>query len=251
MSATAILSDSAHRGWPLPRGPWIMRQTWHELLFAHWPLDPVVLAARIPPGLTLDTLDGRAYLGVIPFRMSDVAPRVIPAIPWLSAFAEMNVRTYVIRDGIPGVWFFSLDAANPIAVALARALFFLPYFTARMRCTRDGDSIRYASRRTRGHDARPATFAATYRPIGPVYHSAPGRLDHWLTERYCLYAASPRGALFRCDIHHARWPLQPAAAAIAENTMAAAAGFTLPDTPPHLRYAARQDVLVWAPRRVG
>src|SRR5689334_7491856 len=154
MSATAILSDTEHRTWPLPRGPWIMRQTWHELLFAHWPLDPTILAARMPPGLALDTFDGRAYLGVIPFRMSDVAPRAVPAIPWLSAFAEMNVRTYVIRDGIPGVWFFSLDAANPVAVALARALFFLPYITARMRRARDGDAIHYTSRRA--HHNAPA-----------------------------------------------------------------------------------------------
>ena len=123
-------------------------------------------------------------------------------------------------------------------------------FTARMHVVRESESIRYASRRTR-RGAWPAAFAASYRPSGPIYHSAPGRLDHWLTERYCLYAASPRGALYRCDIHHARWPLQPAAAAITRNTMATAAGLTLPDTPPHLRYAVRQDVLVWAPHRVG
>jgi len=122
----SFLTDTAHRPWPLPERPWIMTQTWHDLLFAHWPVDKERLRAKLPPGIALDLFDGQAWLGVVPFRMSNVAPRGLPALPWVSAFPELNVRTYVTRDGKPGVYFFSLDAANPLAVQTARTLFHLP-----------------------------------------------------------------------------------------------------------------------------
>jgi uncharacterized protein YqjF (DUF2071 family) len=249
MRAADILRETAHRPWPLSRGPWVMRQTWHELLFAHWPVPPAALASHLPPALApaLDTQDGSAWLGIVPFRMSDVRPRLFPAVPWLSAFPELNVRTYVTLDGKPGVYFFSLDAANPIAVRLARALFFLPYFTAAMRSVRKGDRVEYASDAT--HPDGPARLRATYGPVGPAYHPRPGALDDFLTARYCLYTAGPRGGVYRAEIHHLPWPLQPAAADFAANTLAASHGLALPDTPPLLHYASRLDVLVWPPHR--
>jgi hypothetical protein len=241
---SSILDARAHRPWPMPPRPWIMRQTWHDLLFAHWPIDPGMLAAKIPPDLPLDLFEGRAWLGIVPFRMTDVAPRGAPAVPWLSAFPELNVRTYVRVGDKPGVYFFSLDAGNALACAAARALFNLPYFAASMRTDQHGDDIRYDSRRK---GTGRAELAATYRPVGPVAEPRRGSLDYFLTERYCLYNVDRRGRAYRLDIHHPPWPLQPAAAEWTRNSMALAAGIVLPDTAPLLHFSKRQDMVAWAP----
>ena len=225
-----------------------MAQSWHDLLFAHWPVEPSVVAALLPPGLTLDTHEGCAWIGVVPFRMSGIRLRGLPPVPGTSAFPELNVRTYVTDGTKPGVWFFSLDAANALAVTVARVWFHLPYFRARMRGDASGDDIDYSSVRTHG-GAQPGEFRARYGPTGAVYAAASGTLEHWLTERYCLYAQSPRG-LLRGEIHHVPWPLQPAWAEIETNTIAAASGITLPDTEPLLHFARRIDVPCWSPVRV-
>ncbi len=227
-----------------------MAQVWHDLLFAHWPLAPERVRPHVPRELELDTFDGAAWVGVVPFRMSGVRLRGTPALPWLSAFPELNVRTYVVHGGRPGVWFWSLDAANPLAVRLARAWFHLPYFDARMRCEAAGDGIRYASTRTH-RGAQEARFAGEYRPSGPVAFAERGTLDHWLTERSCLYASNRRGELLRAEIHHGPWPLQPAEAELRENTLAAAVGIDLSDLPARLLFARRLDVRCWVPRRVA
>ncbi len=234
------------RPWPVPDRRWVMAQSWHDLLFAHWPVDSDALAALLPPGLTLDTFDGRAWLGVVPFQMSGVRLRGSPAIPGTHAFPELNVRTYVRVGERPGVWFFSLDAANALAVAVARSWFHLPYFRARMVCEPDGADIVYASERTHS-GAAAAVFRGRYGPGGPIRVAEPGTLEHWLTERYCLYASSPRG-LVRGEIHHARWPLQQAWATIDESSMAAASGIALPETTPLLHFARSIDVVCWSPR---
>jgi uncharacterized protein YqjF (DUF2071 family) len=217
---------------------------WHELLFMHWPVRPEVLCPYIPLGLELETFDGWAWIGVVPFRMADVAPRGVPALPWISAFAELNVRTYVSATGRPGVWFFSLDAANPLAVRGARYAFHLPYYDAHMACEREGDRINYRSLRVHP-GAPPAAFTASYRPTGPIYRSTPGSIDHWLTERYCLYAANRRGRIWRGEIHHAPWPLQPAEAEIEHNRMAEQLRLILPNEQPLLHFARRLDVVAW------
>lgn len=249
MNPRQILAASDHRPWPLPRAPWVMAQQWHDLLFAHWPLPPETLRPLVPEVLPLDTFGGQAWVGVVPFQMRGVRPRLLPALPWLSSFPELNMRTYVTLDEKPGVYFFSLDAANPVAVALARVFFHLPYFRAVMRCTRKDDTIAYESQR--GHaGAPPAALRASYRPTGPVYHAAPGSLDEWLTERYCFYAPGRERHVFRCEITHAPWPLQPAELTLAANTTAASSGIPLPNTPPLLHFSARQDVLAWWPRRI-
>ena len=219
---------------------------WHDLLFMHWPLAPHLLRPLVPPPLHLDTYDGAAWLGVVPFRMTGMRPRGVPALPALSAFPELNVRTYVSLGGKPGVWFFSLDAANPLAVRGARALFRLPYYDAHMESIRDGDTICYRSDRTH-HGAPPAALTARYRPTGPIYAATPGSLEHWLTARYCLYAANRHGTVWRGDIDHPRWPLQPAEVAIERNTMAAPLRLALPAQPALLHYAGRLDVVAWAP----
>jgi uncharacterized protein YqjF (DUF2071 family) len=219
---------------------------WHDLLFMHWPVPVTAIRAYIPSALAVDTFDGWAWIGVVPFRMADVAPRFVPAVPWLSAFAELNVRTYVTIGGKPGVWFFSLDAENPVAVELARDIFHLNYYTARMRCVREGGEVRYQSIRTYA-GAPPAALTARYRPTGPIYHSEPGSLESFLTDRYCLYAANRRGRVARGDIHHAPWPLQPAEVEIEHNTMTEQIRLALPDTRPLLHFARRLDVVGWAP----
>ncbi len=221
-----------------------MTQIWHELLFAHWPIPPGALRPLIPSVLPLDTYEQQAWLGIVPFRMSYVRPRGIPPVPGLSAFPELNVRTYVTVKGIPGVYFFSLDAGNSIAVALARTLFHLPYFKASMKCQHVDDTIHYFSHRTH-RGAPPADFIVTYRPIEPVTYAQPGSLVYWLTERYYLYTMVNHRHIYRGDIHHIRWPLQAAELEITRNTMASSHGIQLPDTRPLLHYADRQEVLIW------
>lgn len=222
-----------------------MRQTWHELLFAHWPLDPDQLRGLIPDGLTIDLFDRRAWLGIIPFHMTGVRWRGVPALPWVSAFPELNVRTYVSANGKPGVWFFSLDAARAVAVAAARTLFNLPYYTASMDVLVMKDAVGYESRR-RGARNGLAEFSAQYAPAGVPFQAAPGSIEYFLTERYCLYGMTRRGRLYRLDIHHPPWKLQTAEAAFRRNTMAEAAGLSLPPAAPLLHFSRRQDMVAWA-----
>jgi uncharacterized protein YqjF (DUF2071 family) len=234
-----LLDRIDHRPWPLPPGPWVMRQTWHDLLFAHWPLPKTAMQPLVPEPLTLDTFDGHCWVGVIPFHMSGIRRRGFPALPGLSRFPELNVRTYATYGGKPGVYFFSLDAANLAAVWAARTFYHLPYFYADMSAQERDGSIYYSSRR----DAN-SEYRARYRPTGEVQFAVKGSIEHWLTERYCLYTTH-RGQVYRGEIHHAQWPLQHAEAELEINTIAAAAGIALPDTTPHLRFARKLDVLIW------
>lgn len=240
--------DTAHRPWPLPQRPWVLAQSWCDLLFAHWRAAPETVAALLPAGLELDTFAGSAWIGVVPFRMSDVHPRLTLSVPGLSYFPELNVRTYARRDGKPGVWFFSLDASSRVAVAQARRWFHLPYYRAEMRVFSEGGWIRYRSER-RDPRAPAAIFEGCYRPTTPVWRAERGSLDEWLTERYCLYCTDARGRLYRGEVHHDPWPLQRAEAQITVNTMVQ--GIALADEPPVLHYAARLDVQTWALERLS
>lgn len=239
-----------HRPWALPSNRWAVAMNWHDLLFMHWPIRSDLFRPLIPPTLEVDTFDGMAWIGVVPFRMTGVRPRYIPALPWLSTFLELNVRTYVKTNGKPGVWFFSLDAANPVAVRAARLIFHLPYFDAHMDMVNVDGGFRYRSKRVH-RSALPADFAARYRPIGLVYYANPGTIDHWLTERYCLYATDRKGQTWRGEIHHNRWPLQPAEAEIETNTMIEPLGVKLPHTAPLLHFAQRLDVVAWTLTLMG
>lgn len=228
--------------------PWVMRMSWLDLCFMHWRVEAEVLAATLPRGLTLDTRHGEAWLGVVPFRMAGVAPRLLPDAPGLSAFPELNVRTYVVADGVPGVWFYSLDAANPLAVRLARQLFHLPYFDARMWCSVKDGVTRYASVRT--HAGAPeGRLAAAYGPTGKVFEAAPGTLEDWLTNRLFLYSADRWGRVYRGRVAHQPWPLQRAQAVIRENTLTDRLGIPLTGEP-HLLYARALPVQAWLLERV-
>ncbi|MPZ15530.1 MAG: DUF2071 domain-containing protein [Chloroflexi bacterium] len=233
-----------HRPWPAPRGPWVMTQRWHDVLFAHWPVAADDVRRLVPSALQLDTYDGVAWVGVVPFRMSGVRARWLPSVPWLSAFPELNVRTYVLLGDKPGVFFFSLDAGNRVAAAVARRWYHLPYFHAHMSVEHPGNAVGYRSQRIQRSDSS-AQFVGHYRPTGEMALPAQGSLAHWLTARYCLYAVDPHGVVYRGEIAHAPWPLQPAAAAIDRNTMADAAGLRLTGAPSLLHFARLLDVAIW------
>jgi uncharacterized protein len=241
---TRILKEVAHRPWPMPDRPWVMTQTWHDLLFAHWTADPKELRVKVPAAFELDLFQGMAWIGVVPFHMTNVAPRGVPSIPWVSAFPELNVRTYVRVDNRPGVFFLSLDAGSTLAVQAARSLLNLPYHSASMTVSPATNGVEY--RRRRDSDPR-AEFNATYAPTGDTLVATPASLDYFLTERYCLYNVNRSGQPYRLEIHHPPWPLQPARADLHLNTMAHANGVRLPDEPPVLHFAERQDMVAWAP----
>jgi uncharacterized protein len=252
----------AYRPYPVSSGKPLMYQRWHDLLFMHWPVPAHVLRSQMPPDLELDTFDGQAWIAVVPFRMSNIHPRGLFPVPWLSAFPELNVRTYVIKDGKPGVWFFSLDAANPIAVSIARNWFKLPYFNARMYCFSKSppsvgrqaqgeyneQSIRYSSQRTH-HNASGAKFIAEYIPVSGVVPATPGSLEYFLTARYCLYTADKAGNIYRGEIDHEPWPLQLADANVEVNTVAEPLGVKL-EGEPLLHFSRVIDVKVWSLEKI-
>jgi uncharacterized protein YqjF (DUF2071 family) len=225
------LEEVEHRPWPLDSRPWLMGQSWVRLLFAHWRVDHDLLRPHVPKPLELEQYDGSAWVGLTPFRVDGARLRGVPPLPLLSSFHELNCRTYVRGGDRPGIWFFSLDASSRLAVETARRTYKLPYRNARISV--DGETF-IAERR--GEDA---AFSATYRGVGEAGVARPGTLEHFLTERYCLYSA---GGHLRADIHHPPWPLQQAEASIDRASIA-----PVPlDGEPLVHYAARQDVVIWS-----
>ena len=243
------LEHTGHRPWPLPEGQPYMTMDWLELAFLHWSVEPARLAALLPAGLELDTWDGRAWLGVVPFRMENVNPTHYRLPRMLSAFPELNLRSYVVANGKPGVWFFSLEATNPLAVRTARAKFNLPYFDARIRHSMREGVVSFSCRRTH-RGAAPLEFRAEYSGAGDVYTAEPGSLEHWLCERYCLYCADSRGRVRRGDVHHRQWPLQTGNVEIRENTVGEQIGITLPAQPEHVLYSAGVQCVGWRPEEI-
>jgi uncharacterized protein YqjF (DUF2071 family) len=211
----------------------------------HWPVRASALRALVPGKLEIEEFAGMAWLGLVPFRMAGVMRRPWPDMPWVSAFPELNVRTYVTLDGKRGVWFLSLDAANRLAVWAARRFFHLPYYLADMSLSEDESGIRYRSVR------RDAELTATYHPTSDPYLAKTGSLEHWLTERYCLYAKAPDGSIWRNDVHHHPWPLQSAVAQIERNTVLATHGISIREPPALLHFARRLDVIVWNAERAA
>jgi uncharacterized protein len=243
---SSILDTISHRPWPMPDRPWIMSQTWHDLLFAHWPIDAAQLRPLVPACFELEVFDGEAWVGVVPFLMTNVSLRRVPALPWVSEFPELNVRTYVRVADRPGVYFFSLDAGSRLAVTTARTLLNLPYHAAAMTIASTSAGVRYDSRRENSS----AEFSGTYAPIGSPVAPVSGTLEYFLTERYCLYNVSRSGEPYRLDIHHPPWPLHAAQAELVRNTMALASHIALPDRAPLLHFSKRQDMVGWAPAKL-
>jgi uncharacterized protein YqjF (DUF2071 family) len=238
-----VLGHTAHRPWPLPEGPWIMGQTWERLMFAHWRVPFEALRAVVHPAIPIDSFDGSAWIGVTPFTVTGLHLRATPPPPLASSFHEINVRTYATIGGKPGIYFLSLDAASKVAVHAARTAYRVPYFHADIEADQAGDRTSYRHERTHS-GSPPARFEAEYGPSGGLFTAAPGSFEHWATERYCLYTLDEGQRVHRGEIHHPPWPLQPATAAIARNTMAAPYGIEL-EGDPVCHYARRQDVVFW------
>ncbi|BCX49479.1 DUF2071 domain-containing protein [Haloferula helveola] len=190
-----------------PPGFPVMRQRWSKLLFLHWKVDPDMLRAKLPPGLHLDLHKGEAWLGIVPFFMDRARPSLLPPVPGISWFMELNVRTYVHDDaGVPGVWFFSLDCNQPLAVEFARSRFHLPYEHAEMSSGQADRHLDYSCRR----DGRNETSRFVYEPAREGAAAEPGSLEFFLAERYLLYSADPRNRIHTGRVHHAPYLLEPA-----------------------------------------
>src|SRR5260221_7490601 len=234
-----------------PKEQPLMHQVWGKLLFMHWRIEERELRPLIPQGLEIDTFDGTAWIGIIPFTMWDIRalPPYLPAVPGLSAFHELNVRTYVHFDGVPGVWFFSLDAANRLAVWGARTFYHLPYFNAEMSLRQQGNSIKYHSERIDSRGA-PAQLDAAWTIGEPLAQARPGSLEFFLTERYCLYSYH-HDQLFRSRIFHQPWPLRSATLDAFQSTMVESLGIEEPKGEPVLHYAESIGVNGWPLRKVS
>ena len=230
-------------------------QRWNDLLFAHWPVPAAQLEAMLPSGLEADTFDQSGWVGVVPFAMDRVQFRGVPRIPGASRFPELNLRTYVRERNTnrAGVYFFCLEASNPLAVMFAHTVFHLPYHWARMSIKARGDRD-FTYRSERLLSAQPVRFRANYRGLGQVRaieQSRPGTIEHFLTERYCLFTSNRNGQLLRGDIHHKPWPLEAAEAEIELNELPSRYGIQLPDTPPLLHYSRELVVYLWSLDRVS
>jgi uncharacterized protein YqjF (DUF2071 family) len=252
----------------MPDGRPVMRMRWRHLLFAHWPIDADVLRPLVPPSLEIDTFEGRAWVGLVPFTMEDVSPVVAPRMPWrgVTDFHECNVRTYVYPRGRPdlagggvgkgGVWFFSLDAASRLAVWGARRFWGLPYFFARMRLHRTEDEIDYAVDRVHAGGVAAARLRCRWRALDPLPAAQPGELAHFLTERYCLYTTrrtrGDESALQCGPIAHAPWPLRRAQLLSLDNSLVRAAGIDGLDQShePLLYHADELEVRAWRLRPI-
>jgi uncharacterized protein len=242
---------TSQRPRPLPPGRWAMTQRWNDLLFAHWRASASQVVGLLPDGLHLDTFDGSAWLGVVPFWMDRIKVRGVPSIPGARSFPELNLRTYVRdhRTGTPGVYFFSLDGANLLAVIVARSLYHMPYYWAEMKIEAhsERDFAFYSRRRFAG---KPVVFKARYRGLGPTRKLAENRsgtLEYFLTERYCLFTHNASGELVRANVHHVPWPLEDAAAEIERNDLPGSIGIQLEQQDPVLHYSRRLAVYMWPP----
>jgi uncharacterized protein YqjF (DUF2071 family) len=223
-----------------------MHMTWHDLLFAHWSFEADAIQSRLPAGMTVDTFGGRAWLGIVPFRMSRIRWRGLPGFPTTQAFVELNVRTYVRVHNMPGVYFFSLDAPHRLPNAIARSAYKLNYQLAFMRFWREAEWIAYRSIRT----SDDAMFVSRHRPVGPTGPAEAGTLSHFLTHRYRMYMSGPRaGDLWQADVEHEPWELSDAEAMIDLNTVARPLGLELTGRP-HLLFSKGTQTRVGIPRRV-
>lgn len=251
MTYDQSLQTTEHRPYPLPAGQWRQRQRWRDLLFAHWPIPADDMQRLLPPGLVVDSWDGSAWAGIVPFWMDEVQVRYAGqrtiGFPTVKTFPELNLRTYVRsrKTGLAGVYFFSLDCASWLAVLGARTLFHLPYFPAAMQRTPTGAATNYSSRRL--FTRQSVRVELEYQPIGPALAHQTGSIEQFLTERYCLFTRS-RGRLLVGHIHHAPWTLQPAEAEFRVNELPAAHGLSLPRRAPLLHYSRELRVAIWGLR---
>jgi uncharacterized protein len=225
-----------------PPGSPLMYQSWDKLLFMHWQVPAQSLRPLIPDSLSIDTFEGRAWVAISPFTVRDARPIFTPPLPWVSDFHEINVRTYVHLGGVPGVWFFSLDANSLVAVLGARAFFRLPYHVAKIMMRQEGETIHYQS--VREVDSASVEFQASWQVQEEIGQAEPDTLEFFFVERYCLYTTAGT-SLYRCRIHHRPWRLRNAHLSALLSTMIAAQGLSEPTEKPLLHYSESLDVEIW------
>jgi uncharacterized protein YqjF (DUF2071 family) len=229
-----------HRTWPVPAQPWAQAQTWVEHAFLHWRLEPRELERLLPGSVELEVYDDSAWLGITAFLLTGLRLRGLPPLPGISSFPEVSVRTYVTRDGTPGLWYFSLDAGSTLAVEAAKRAYRLPYARSQMRYVRHGDRVHLESARAG------AAFSADYGGTGDAFTAGPGTLEAFLAERYCIYTEDG-GRVYRAEFHHPPWPLQRGETTVDVNTITP---MPLPVEPAHVLFSPRQDVVVWPLREL-
>jgi uncharacterized protein YqjF (DUF2071 family) len=228
---------------PTPVGHWIQGQRWEDLLFCNWPVSLDAVRPLVPAELDIDTFDGSAWISVVPMWMEDAHFYRLPPLPFISTFPEVNLRTYVKADGIPGVWFLSLDTESRINVAIARYGFQLPYYYARVSMQRGGNAYRFRSERPGGE----AELDVAYGAEGDLFEPKEGSLEHFLTERYSMYCAMRRGKLFRGDIQHTPWELRRATMELRRYDLLDAMGVKVGREEPVVFYSPATDVVLWKP----
>ena len=226
-----------------PPGSSVMHQNWENLLFLHWPIEPASIRPLLPEELVIDTFDGKAWLGITPFALTGLRLLSLPAVPGLDSFLELNVRTYVLHRGVPGVWFFSLDASKVIPAMAARVLFSLPYFKANMDFAQNDGEFRFASKRSL---SPAAAFTATWRSGLRMQAPDLESLAFFLVERYCLFAVRGR-TLNTTRIYHHPWILEEALVTSYASSMVSALGLPEPDEPPLAHFSRFLNVEIWPP----
>jgi hypothetical protein len=264
VTSGSLLYSVQHRPWLPPDAHWLLSQSWNDLLFAHFPVDPPLLRGLVPEAMTLDLYDGVAWLTVSPFCTTHMRPSGVPPVPGLSYFPRVNLRTYVtMRDrkgqDKPGVYYFSVDAANLSAVWFGRIWLHMEYWHSKIKVSGatiaarkpEGRSIHFRSQRLHGPkaEAGPVRLEVSYTPEGSPATARRGSLDEFLTERYCVYSQHGRN-YYRIEIHHQPWALQKAAVEFTANNMAEPMGVQLPAQPALCHFSRTQKMLVWAPERV-
>ncbi len=230
-----------------PPGSPIMRQRWEDLLFLHWPVAPAVLKPFIPAPLEIDTFEGQAWLGITPFHLSNLAPLLTGPLPGVSSFHELNVRTYVLCEGRPGIWFFSLDASKLLPAAAARIFFSLPYYKAQIRYTREHPEFAFSLRRTLPANA---SFRAHWRVGERLRDPATNSLAFFVAERYCFFVVE-RGEVYQVRAYHHPWILDEAFVEVERSTMFASLGLPEPVSEPLAHFSRGVEVEIWAPMRAS
>lgn len=244
------MKEVAHRSYPIPSRNWIMRQTWNNLLFLHWPISPKQLQPFIPSPLQIDIFNQYAWIGIIVFCMGGIYPRGFSLKSLTPKFKEINVRTYVLLNGKPGVYFLSLDVPDWASLTIAKRWYHLPYHPAKVSIQKEEQTFHCLSIRN-GKANSPISFNGKFKPISEVFFPQEGTLEHWLTERYCLYSTKTGDDIYCGEIHHRPWPLQIAEAEISHNTMFSPFEWDLSDVKPISHYAEGMDTLIWNIKRVN
>jgi uncharacterized protein YqjF (DUF2071 family) len=239
-----VLNETTHRPFSLPEKKWIMRQSWRNLLFTHWPISPEVLRPYIPSQLQIDTFNDRAWIGVVVFVMEGIYHRYLPTISLTPTFSEINVRTYVRYNGKPGIYFLSLDVNDLASYTIAKRWYHLPYSLASISYQQEGPTFHVKSIR-KAKTNIPIEFKGSYSPNQDVFYAKKETLEHWFIERYCLYSNDNRGNMYCGDIHHRPWPLQTVNTKISMNTLFSMFSFNVSEENSLSSYSRGVDTLIW------